>query len=187
MRRSGTIGFALLLILSCTVVQPAPCLSWEELLAEESISNIAIGGPNISVGILVSFIYLNPPDLGECVLGEEAYNTLTEKTLADRSEVHGFWVGASGPYASVFKAKNYYLVQADRRLDLVTEPMPAPAAGVRLAPSTPVQHLLFFKGKLDISDPITIFFERGDATYSTEYWVDEKYERGLRPAAEAHE
>ena len=172
-RLINALGLALLI--NAAVAQDDRCLSWQDMLAEESISNIGIGGPGGREGILVSFIYINPPGLGECVVGEDAYGRLKETTL--QKNIHGFWVGASGQYASVFKPKDYYLVQADTKLSLAAEPAPTTPSVVAGAPNSRAQYLVFFEGELNFDDPITIFFQRGDATYSAEYWLDEKYLR----------
>jgi len=174
-RSSIVNGIAFALLINAAAAQENPCLSWEDMIGEESISSIAIGGPGSNAGIVVSFIYINPPDLGECVVGDDTYERLNENVLQEN--IHGFWVGASGQYASVFKAKDYYLVQADTRLSLATEPAPAAPTLILGAPDSRAQYMVFFEGELNFEDPVTIFFQRGDATYSTEYWLDEKYVR----------
>ncbi len=175
MRSSVVNAVALALLVNAAVAEEHPCLSWEDMLAEDSISNVGIGGPGGKTGILVSFIYINPPGLGECVVGEDAYGRLKADTLQEN--IHGFWVGASGQYASVFKPKDYYLVQADTKLSLTAEPTPTTPSLIAGAPDSRAQYLVFFEGELNLEDPITIFFQRGDATYSTEYWLEEKYVR----------
>ncbi len=48
----------------------AECLSWEELLAEESVIEV-----NTARRATMFVAYLNPPQLGVCLLGDEYYNT----------------------------------------------------------------------------------------------------------------
>lgn len=151
------------------------CPSWQQMLEEESISTVGIGAIGPQLGILVAFVYLNPTLLGECVLGREAYGELTRGTLKDKTSTHAFWIGASGPYASAFKAEDHYLVQADNKIELSARRDAVEARPIEGAPKIKAQYLAFFTGELDFSDPVTIFFQRGDGTYAAEYWLHEKY------------
>ena len=153
------------------------CPSWQQLLDEESISTIGIGAIGPGLGMSIAFIYLNPEALGKCVLGDDVYADLLAGNLADRNRTHAFWVGASGPYASAFKAEDHYLVQANNKLELTALRREVEARPIAGAPEIKVQYLAFFEGELDFIDPITIFFQRGDGTYGTEYWLAEKYQQ----------
>ena len=147
------------------------------MLEEESIGTVGIGAIGPKLGISIAFIYLNPPRLGKCVLGRKAYRKLRKDRLRGTANIHGFWVGASGPYASTFSADDYHLVQGDRKLDLVGRPAKATASHISGATDSKVHYFIFFEGELDFSDPVTIFFERGPGTYAAEYWLDTKYLR----------
>jgi hypothetical protein len=165
----------LLWLLATGVARADGCPSWEEWLAEESISTVGIGAIGPGLGMSIAFVYLNPRPLGECVLGADVYAELLTGTLKDPVETHAFWVAASGPYASAFKAKDHYLVQGDSKLELKALRRNVAAQTIAGAPEIKVQYLVFFQGELDFRDPVTIFFQRGDGTYGTEYWLDEKY------------
>ncbi len=175
MRPCLLAGVVLLLPLIARGAPLQQCPSWEQLLEEESISTVGIGAIGPELGISVAFIYLNPQQLGDCVLGEAVYGELINGTLKDRSRNHAFWVGASGPYASAFKAEDHYLVQGDSKLELLALRSSVEAMPLTGAPPIKVQYLIFFQGELDFSNPVTIFFQRGDGTYGTEYWLNEKY------------
>ncbi len=165
----------LLWLLATSVARAAGCPSWEEWLAEESISTVGIGAIGPGLGMSIAFVYLNPRPLGECVLGADGYAQLRADTLKDPARTHAFWVAASGPYASAFKAEDHYLVQGDQKLKLTALRPKVTAQPIAGAPVIKVQYLVFFQGDLNFRDPVTIFFQRGDGTYGTEYWLDEKY------------
>ena len=173
-----TLTRSILLLAGLTVgsARAASCPSWEALLEEESISTVGIGAIGPGLGMSIAFVYLNPKPLGECVLGPEAYAELVAGPLRDPDRTHAFWVAASGPYASAFKAEDHYLVQGNSRLELVARRSNVAAQPIEGAPQIKVQYLVFFAGELDFRDPVTIFFQRGDGTYGTEYWLAEKYQ-----------
>ena len=177
MNCSPAIGAMFALALTSYAAWPQECPSWEALLEEESISTVGIGAIGPGLGISIAFVYLNPPALGQCVLGEQVYEELLQGTLQDRSQTHAFWVAASGPYASAFKAEDHYLVQANNKLELSAVRPSVAAQPIAGAPQIKVQYLAFFRGTLDLRDPVTIFFQRGDGTYGTEYWLHEKYQK----------
>jgi hypothetical protein len=163
------------LLLAGQTARSQECPTWQQLLEEESISTVGIGAIGPKLGVSVWFVYLNPDFLGECVLGKQSYAELRQDALKDKTRTHGFWVGASGPYASAFRAEDHYLVQADRKLKLAARQMEVEAMPIEGAPKMKTQYLVFFEGELDFRDPVTIFFIRGDGTYGTEYWLNDKY------------
>ena len=167
---------ACLFLLAAGVAHGRDCPSWEALLEEESISTVGIGAIGPGLGMSIGFVYLNPRPLGECILGQAAYADLLQNTLKDPQRTHAFWVSASGPYASAFKAEDHYLVQANNKLELLAIRPKVTAEPIDGAPEIKVQYLVFFAGELDFRDPVTIFFQRGDGTYGTEYWLAEKYQ-----------
>ena len=177
MNSTPVIGAMLALALTSCAARAQECPSWETLLEEESISTIGIGAIGPGLGMSIAFVYLNPPALGECVLGKQEYDGLLEETLQDRTQTHAFWVAASGPYASAFKAEDHYLVQGNNKLELLAVRPGVAAQPITGAPQIKVQYLALFRGTLDFRDPVTIFFQRGDGTYGTEYWLHEKYQQ----------
>jgi hypothetical protein len=165
----------LLLVLSACASGPSaqPCPSWQEMQDGDLLSTTGIGALGPELGVSVWFAYLNPTRVGECVLGKQAYAKLNDEILTDKQEIHVFWVAASGPYAAAFKAESHHLVQGDRKINQYTRQEDVAALPIQGAPKIKVQYLLAFKGRIDPRDPVTIFFERGDGTYSTEYWLDD--------------
>ncbi len=150
------------------------CPTWDQMVEEESVSQVIISNRRF-VGLSMSFVYLNPPELGRCVLGEELYQQLERGLLKDGSETHVFWVGVGGTYVDLFRAERIYMVQGDKRFDLslkgeidVTTPA-GTVEGIR------TQHLIMFDDAIDVAEPITIFYESGMGTYSGEYWLADKY------------
>jgi hypothetical protein len=163
------------LVLSACASTPSAqrCPSWQDMRDEDLLSTTGIGAVGPELGVSVWFAYLNPTRVGECLLGKQGYAELSDEILTDKQETHVFWVGASGPYAAAFKAQSHRLVQGDRKINQYTRIENVTALPIEGAPKIKVQYLLVFKGRIDRQDPAAIFFERGDGTYSTEYWFDD--------------
>ena len=173
MNRLALTAVAVMLLLTSFILSAQECPSWQEMRDEDLLSTTGIGALGPELGVEVWFAYLNPTRVGKCVLGKEAYDALGQEILTDKQQMHVFWVGASGPYAAAFRAENHYLVQGARKLKLYTRNKDIEALPIEGAPNIKVQYLVAFKGELDPEDPVTIFFERGDGTYSSEYWLND--------------
>ena len=145
----------------------AECLSWDELLAEESVIEV-----NIARRATMFVGYLNPPQLGVCFLGEDLYNQLSDTLLKNQPNRHFFWIGGNHSLDLVEIATRTSMLQGDEELyfDLATK-----LRGPRSFPVIETEFLLSLEGELDFSEPVTIFFTAFRGIYSKEYWLPEKY------------
>ena len=79
----------------------AQCPSWEDMLGDGSLVQIeAILRDEID--LTLSIVYLNPPRLGACALGEVLFEGLDANLLSAGPPVQAFWIGVSGRSAAEF-------------------------------------------------------------------------------------
>ncbi len=146
----------------------AECPSWEELLAEESVTHV-----NISSRRYMFLGYINPPQLGACFLGEQLYNQVREDLLENEPNRHLFWISVGGTSFDLLSLTGRIsMLQGNQELYVVS------AAGVGFDSTVPRNHseiIISLEGEMDFSEPVTIFFRGGRGTYSNEYWLPEKY------------
>lgn len=150
---------------------PQPGCLWDDLLDEESVSRVELRGRR-SVSLSMFFIYVNPPELGACILGDDLYRTVSDDVLADEPNRHVFWVGVGGAFVDLFRAQRIYMIQGDRRFDVVST---RTTKGAISNPTILVEILITLEGEIDFSEPVTIFYRSGMGTYSNEYWLPDKY------------
>ncbi len=144
------------------------CPTWDDLLAEESVTQL-----NISSRRYVFLAYINPPQLGACFLGEQLYNQVREDLLKNEPNRHLFWIGVGGTSFDLLSMTGRIsMLQGDQELYVVS------AGGIGEDSSVPRNHseiIVSLEGEIDFSEPVTIFFRGGRGTYSNEYWLPEKY------------
>ncbi len=105
------VSAAIALVVTLTVAPGravAQCPSWEDMLAEGSLVQIeAILRDEID--LTLSLVYLNPPRLGSCALGEALFEGLDSNLLSAGPPVQAFWVGVSGRSADQFSPEQLWV------------------------------------------------------------------------------
>jgi hypothetical protein len=132
----------------------AGCQTWADLLEEESVTQVE-QGTQARVRLAMSFVYLNPPRLGACVLGPDRYR-VSRGDLFGRPDRHLFWVGLSGDSIDEFSAEAIYMVQGNKRFDVTSR---AWTRGDRSFPDIPSAAIISLDGEMDFTEPVTIFLE----------------------------
>ena len=151
------------------------CPTWDELYMDDSLIELTISDPSMA-GLRMWFVYVNPPVLGRCTLGHEPYNEVRESLLTDPSTQHLFWVGLEGDLLDLFRTERFYMIQGDRRLDVMRRlDLNLPTGLIQNGPSLSGEALLLFKGVIDFTEPVTIFYEGVMGSVPGEYWFSEKY------------
>ena len=151
------------------------CPTWDELYMDDSLIELTISDPSMA-GLRMWFVYVNPPILGRCTLGHEPYNEVRESLLKDPSTQHLFWVGLEGDLLDLFRTERFYMIQGDRRLDVMRRlDLNLPTGLIQNGPSLSGEALLLFKGVIDFTEPVTIFYEGVMGSVPGEYWFSEKY------------
>ncbi|MCZ6484700.1 MAG: hypothetical protein O6826_03260 [Acidobacteria bacterium] len=146
----------------------AECLSWDELLAEESVIEV-----NIARRATMFVGYLNPPQLGVCFLGEDFYNIFIVRLVKEQPNRHFFWIGGPHSLDLVDTASRTSMLHEGEEFyfDLATK-----LSGPRSFPGIEIEFLLSFQGEIDFFEPVTIYFTPFmGGTFSKEYWLPEKY------------
>ncbi len=156
---SGTLGIVY-----------ADCPSWDDMLLDGSATQVVIGREDFVV-MSLSFVYVNPPQLGVCVLGEALYNQVRDDLLTSEPDRHLFWVGLDGAYVDLFRTESISMLQEDEQFKVVSSRI----TGKILVPTLQSAVLISLQGEIDFSEPVTIFYETGMGTYSSEYWLPERY------------
>ncbi len=145
----------------------AECPSWEELVDEESIIEIAVGRRD-----RLFMAYVNPPELGACFMDEDFYTEVRENMIDKLENRHFFWVGGEHSLDMADTALRVYMLQGDREFYI---DVAGKITGPRSFPGIHTEFLIGFAGNLDLTDGVTIFFRGFRGTYSNEYWLPEKY------------
>jgi len=148
----------------------ADCPTWDDMLSEGSATQVVIGRDDL-VGLSLSFVYVNPPQLGVCVLGEALYHQVRNDLLINEPDRHLFWVGLDGAYVDLFRVESISMLQEDQQFDVFSSKI----TGKILVPSLQSAILISLRGGMDFSEPVTIFYKTGMGTYSSEYWLPEKH------------
>lgn len=148
----------------------AECSTWDDMLSEGSATQVVIGRDDF-VGLSLSFVYVNPPQLGVCVLGEALYHQVRNDLLTNEPDRHLFWVGIDGAYVDLFSVESISMLQEDQQFDVVSSKI----TGKILVPTLQSAVLVSLEGEIDFSEPVTIFYKTGMGTYSSEYWLPEKH------------
>jgi len=146
----------------------ADCPPWDDLLSEESVTQV-----NISSRRYMFVAYINPPQLGVCLLGETLYNQVREDLLENEPNRHLFWIGVDGTSLDLLSmAGRIYMLQGDQEFYVVSA---GELGGDSSRSINQSEILISLEGEIDFSEPVTIFYRRGRRTYSNEYWLPEKY------------
>ena len=154
----------------------AQCPTWDDLRAAEHLIDLTISDPNMA-GLRLWLVYVSPETLGRCTLGDARFEELSP-TLAGGDDRHLFWIGAEGPALHLFRLERIYMIQSDRRLDVVASvELETPAATLQGVPLLTAEAVVAVEGVLDFSEPATVFYEGVMGTVPGEYWFD-----GLLPA-----
>ena len=145
----------------------AECPTWDDLLAEESVISVRIDRREAPMFVG----YINPPQLGVCLLGEDLYSRISAllKRMPNR---HFFWIGGGHSLDMTSVATRTSMLQGGQELyfDLATK-----VGGPRSFPPIETEILASLEGELDFLDGVTVFFTGFWGTYSSEYWLPEKY------------
>lgn len=160
----------ILVLGSCLCFAYADCPSWDDMVTDGSAVQVVIGRDDL-VGLSLSFVYVNPPQLGECFLGETLYNSVMEDLFKNESDRHLFWVGLDGAYVYLFDKRSIYMVQEDQQFDVSSSRI----VGKMMVPAVQSAILVSLEGKIDFSEPVIIFYKTGMGTYSNEYWLPDRY------------
>jgi len=148
----------------------ADCPTWDDLLSEESVLPVRIARRSREGPMYIA--YVNPSELGLCILGEEIYNQLSEKLFQKYPDRHFFWIGGAHSLDMKDVASRTSMLQEGQEFyfDLATR-----LRGPRAFPEIHTEFLVSFDGEIDFSEPVTIFFTGFRGNYSNEYWLPEKY------------
>ena len=144
------------------------------MLASEQVSQVVLAGERVVV-LSLSFAYLNPPTLGRCVLGDAVDQAVRADLTDGAANPHLYWVGVGGQYRDLFGVQRIYFVQGARRFDPdIRRPIDT---DTRLGEIDGIdeEYLLVFEQPIDVTEPITIFYQSGIGTYSGEYWLPDEY------------
>ena len=153
----------------------AQCLSWTELHAEDSLIELTISDPAMA-GLRMWFVYVNPPALGRCTLGDERYDQVRRDLIEDPATRHVFWVGLEGDLIDLFRTERFFIIQTDRRLDIAGRVDLERATGqLQGGPRLTAEAFLIFEGLIDFAEPATIFYEGAFGNVPGEYWFLDKY------------
>lgn len=153
----------------------AQCLPWTELHSEDSLIELAISDPG-AAGLRMWFVYVNPPELGRCTLGDERYDEVRRDLIEDPATRHVFWVGLEGTLVDLFRTERFFIIQGNRRLDIAGRVDLKPATGqLQGGPRLSAEAFLIFEGPIDFAGPVTIFYEGAMGNVPGEYWFLEKY------------
>lgn len=150
-----------------TSARPQDCPTWDDIVTEESVTRIELGGRRLSM----SFIYVNPEQLGACVLDEEQYRA-SRGDLFIKPGSHLFWIGLGGDSPGDFDTRSLYMIQGNSRFDVTSS---AAIGAERAFPGIQSAAIISLEGEIDFSEPVTIFYTNGAVAYSNEYWLPERY------------
>ena len=149
----------------------AQCPTWDDLRAAELLIDLTIADPNMA-GLRLWLVYISPETLGRCTLGDARFETLSPALSAGDNR-HLFWIGAEGPALHLFRLERIYMIQSDRRLDVVESvELDTPAATLQGIPPLTAEAIVAVEGILDFAEPATIFYEGIMGAVPGEYWFD---------------
>jgi hypothetical protein len=114
-------------------------------------------------------IYVSPASLGQCTLGA-SFETLTPE-LTNGENRHVFWIGAEGSALNLFQLNRLYMIQSDRRYNVVDSiELDLPTTVLQGVPRLTAEAVVAFEGIVDLNEPVTIFYEGIMGTVPVEYW-----------------
>ena len=160
--------------LLCGAVRPASaqCPTWSELRAAEGLVDLTISDPS-NAGLRLWVVYVSPDTLGRCTLGGERFDGLTA-SMGTGGSRHLFWIGTEGPALHLFLLERIYMIQVDRRLDVVDSvKLDTPSAILQGIPPLTAEAVVAIEGILDFSESATIFYEGIMGSVPGEYWFDD--------------
>ncbi len=146
----------------------AQCPSWKQLRADESAIDLTISDPSMA-GLRMWLIYISSASLGQCTLGA-TFETLTPELTTGENR-HVFWIGAEGSALHLFRLNRLYMIQSDRRYDVVDSvELDLPTTVLQGVPGLTAEAVVAFEGIVDLNEPVTIFYEGIMGTVPVEYW-----------------
>ncbi|TDI25740.1 MAG: hypothetical protein E2P06_04115 [Acidobacteria bacterium] len=171
------VSAAIALVVTLTVVPGravAQCPSWEDMLAEGSLVQIeAILRDEID--LTLSLVYLNPPRLGSCALGEALFEGLDSNLLSAGPPVQAFWVGVSGRSADQFSPEQLWVVQGEKELGLSLKAEFDTETRLGRMIEFAAEYIVFYNDEIDRSLPMRLIYISSIGPVSEVYRLDAAY------------
>ena len=152
----------------------AQCPDWDEMLAEGSLVQIEAVLRD-EIDLTLSVVYLNPPRLGSCALGNMLFDGLDSNLLSAGPPAHGFWVGVSGRSADEFAPEQLWVVQGDQELGLSLKGEFDTATRLSGMGEFAAQYLVVYGAEIDPSQPMRLIYISRIGPVSEPYRLDAGY------------
>jgi hypothetical protein len=176
-RATKAVSAAIALVVTLTVVPGravAQCQSWEDMLAEGSLVQIeAILRDEID--LTLSLVYLNPPRLGSCALGEALFEGLDSNLLSAGPPVQAFRVGVSGRSADQFSPEQLWVVQGEKELGLSLKAEFDTETRLGRMIEFAAEYIVFYNEEIDRSLPMRLIYISSIGPVSEVYRLDAAY------------
>jgi hypothetical protein len=152
----------------------AQCPSWDDMLADGSLVQIeAILRDEID--LTLSILYLNPPRLGACALGEVLFEGLESNLLSAGPPVQAFWIGVSGRSAEEFAPEQMWLIQGENELGLSLKAAFDAETRIGKMHDLDAQHLVFYEHEIEPAQPMRLIYISSIGPVSESYQVAPAY------------
>ena len=178
MRRGSNVVAAaagLTAALTCAPTRAlAQCPDWHEMLAEGSLVQIEVVLRD-EIDLTLSIVYLNPPRLGSCALGDALFDGIDSNLLSAGPPAAGFWVGVSGRSADEFEPEQLWVVQGDTEMGLSLKGEYDAVTRLSTMSELAAQYLVVYGHEIDPAQPMRLIYISSIGPVSTPYRLSAAY------------
>lgn len=155
-------------------VAGAQCPDWDQMRDDGSVVEIEAVLRD-EIDLTLSLVYLNPPGLGACALGEALFDGLDSGLLRAGPPAEAFWVGISGRSTGDFVPEQLWVVQGDRELGLSLKGEYDVETRLSSLQDFEQQYLVVYGEALDPTEPMRLIYISSIGPVSTEYRLPSRY------------